>query len=1126
MRATSLPNSANRVNLSSECADPSPEAEFPLSFTQESLWFVDQVAPGTPAYNIPAAWRLRGPLDLGKLQFALDRLVERHEALRTLFRAQDGKPIQIVMPPRPFALQMTDFGGRAFLDLESELRKTLAAEAARPFDLRQGPLARAVVYRLGDQEHVLFLNFHHLIADEWSLGVFLKELAELYDAGVSGGSRVLPELPIQYADFAVWQRENASSHFAAELAYWKKQLGGPLPRVALAGSERKRPATTPFAGETDFSVIDPQLSGILKQLSREEGVTLFMTLAAGFKALLHRYTRQTDVLIGSPMANRGQVETEGLVGMFVNMHALRTDLSGDPTFKELLGRVRDVVLGAYAHQSVPTDKVIEALNPVREPGRHPLFQIVFGLQPAANEGWSLAGCDATPIELDNGASKFDWTLLLTESPEGLRVRSEYSTTALSKSVSAQLLKHFESLLRDAATNPLKRISELSLIDAAERALLLGPAPGTEVESAADECVQDIFEVTAGQFAARTAVSMGGERLTYAELNAQANSLAHYLRQRGVGRDKIVALCLERSPRMIVAILGVLKAGAAYLPIDPSSPPERTQFMLGDSAAVILLTQEHLRGRANGFSGTILCIDSDWDKIAARPTANPAPANKPEDIAYIIYTSGSTGRPKGVLVSHRNVVRLFRQTDPWFKFNESDVWTLFHSYTFDFSVWEIWGALLYGGRLVVVSHLMARAPDEFYRLLATEKVTVLNQTPSAFRQLIWAETTAAQTRDLQIRYIICGGEALELQSLKPWFKRHGDERPRIVNMYGITETTVHVTYRVIREADVAENLGSVIGVPIPDLRTYLLDEHLEPVPAGVPGEICVSGAGVARGYLNRPELDALRFVPDPFTHGSPERMYRSGDLAVRTWTGELEYLGRIDQQVKIRGFRIELGEIESALNSHPAIRESVVLAEDCVGGEKRLLAYFVPAGSCPSTAELRQHVAQRLPEYMVPGWFVPLTSLPLTVNGKVDRKALPAPEVSAEQSAASGTPPGTELEKLVARVWSELLGRPELTLEANFFQCGGHSLLGTQAISRLAAALGIELSVRILFEAPTLRELAVALEQAKAEQAGQKPLPSASWDAQRATEVLGRIDRLSDAEIERLLADLESKPVLK
>lgn len=1053
-------------------ASPTPDI-FPLSLVQENLWLVEQMAPGTSAYNLPQAWRLRGMVKVKALERAVQSLCDRHETLRTVFDVRSEKPVQIVLPRLPVPVEVVDLSHAA--DPEFELNRLLALEARRRFDLRRGPLVRFVLYRFGAQDHALLLNVHHLICDDWSFGVLLRELADLYSCALAERQPNLPPLPIQYADFAVWQRDQLeSASLESALSFWKGQLQPPLESLLL-NADRPRPALRNFHGTTRFFKLDRELHEALLELSRAQGVTLFMTLLAGFQTLLHRYSRQSDIVVGSPMAGRERIETEGLIGLFVNTHALRGDFSGDPCFTELLNRIRETVLGAVAHQAVAESQILQSLR--ADAGSKPgeLFRTVFGLQPPAPERWVLPGLETSRIELDNGGAKFELTVLLYETDDGLRGRCEYSDEIFESETIARLMKHFELLLRSIVAKPQGRVSEFALLDASERQQLLDYGNPVFSRPVAGSCIHQVFARQAERSPDGIAVSSGQRRLTYRQLNELAEGWAGSLRQWGIGPGVPVALCLERSVELVAAILAVLKAGGSYVPVDPAAPKERMAFMLKDTGAAVLLTQQHLRQVVPPGPTPVLYLENLSQNLAASQEEPRDPRVKPSDCAYVIYTSGSTGRPKGVQVSHQNVVRLFQQTEPWFNFNESDVWTLFHSYTFDFSVWEIWGALLYGGRLIIVPQVVTRSPGEFYDLLLREKVTVLNQTPSAFRQLIWAEHSRCVSGDLSLRYVICGGEALDPQSLKPWFERHGDDQPRVINMYGITETTVHVTYRRIRQEDVRRRLGSVLGVPIPDLRVYLLDEHLQPVPLGVPGEICVGGAGLARGYLNRPELTAARFVADPFSSSPGARLYLSGDLARRTSSGELEYLGRKDQQVKIRGFRVELGEIESTLNGHPAIRESVVLERE-FAGDKRLVAYFVPLAEAPALADLREHLGRHLPDYMIPAHFCPLQTLPLTSNGKLDRRALPSIDFSLGSGAQSSLPPRNPLEKLIAGIWSQVLGHEVADVHSNFFSLGGHSLLATRVISRLAAALNLDLSVRLLFESPTIAELANTVAQ--------------------------------------------------
>ena len=1051
------------------------EGIFPLSTMQESLWLTEQIAPGTTAYHLPEAWRIRGKLDVKALNRSINQVLVRHEALRTVFRVREQVPVQLILPYAPLRLTVEDAS-----ELQKDaagLKERLEVVAQYPFDLRNGPLIRTHLLRLSSEEHVLLVVIHHIVSDEWSFGVFIKELAACYSAEVQGKEPGLSELPIQYADFCVWQRQRLSAETAkTDLAYWTNQLKGPIEALNLPYDFR-RPTRQSFRGKTQFLEIAEPLARELKHLGRQNGATLYMVLLAAFQALLLRLAGQTDLIVGAPMANRQKTETEGLIGLFASLHALRVDLSGDPGFLELMSRAKEAVLQASAHQEVSIEMIVGALKPERDSSRHPLFQVVFGLQPGRSQlGCCMGGLELQPIDVDNGGAKFDWTVLATETPNGLRLRSEYCSDLFACSTIERWLGHWKELLQGIVANPTTKLSRLPLLTALQRSELITQRNSGWTESKPEQCVHEWFERRAGQMPEHIAVACGATTLTYRELNERANQVAAKLTQLGVEPEVRVALCLERSPEMVLAILAVLKAGGVYVPLDPATPTERLEFILKDSGAKVVLTQQNVVGSLPSTTATIICLDAPSSPCTG--TYLVRPLVQPENTAYIIYTSGSTGRPKGVQVTHFNVVRLFQQTEKWFGFDEKDVWTLFHSYGFDFSVWEIWGALFYGGKLVVVPYLVSRAPEEFYEMVAREKVTVLNQTPSAFRQFIWAEQNARARRELKLRYVIFGGEALDLQTLGPWFELHGDELPRLINMYGITETTVHVTYRVIRRSDLERGYGSVIGVPIPDLRLYLLDAHLEPVPPGVTGEICVGGTGVARGYLNRPELTSERFVPDPYASTPGATMYRSGDLARYGNDGELEYLGRSDAQIKIRGFRVETGEIESMLNQHPGVRESAVRLLSGTNRESaRLVAYYVPKDNQLSESELRTHLSRYLPIYMVPSAFVSLSALPLNHNGKLDMRGLPAPvEPAAQAPSVEFVAPGNATEHSMAGIWSQLLGRDNIGIHENFFQLGGHSLLATQAISRINASLALQLPVRAIFESPTIAGLAAFAQQ--------------------------------------------------
>jgi amino acid adenylation domain-containing protein len=794
-----------------------------------------------------------------------------------------------------------------------------------------------------------------------------------------------------------------------------------------------------------------------------------MTLLGGFALLLSRYSNQPELLIGTPVANRNRAEIEGLIGFFVNTLVLRADTSGEPTVREFLGRMREVCLDAYAHQDLPFERLVEALAPARDLSRNAVFQVMFALQNAPQERLELPELTLKPVGAGTGTAKFDLLLEAQESAAGLGARFSYASDLFDESTVARMAGHWRALLEAMVESPERRVSELSMLSEPERRQAIS-GWNRALSYPKGACLHERFEQQVARTPQAVAVVFEGERLSYGELNSRANRLAHRLRELGVEPEQLVGLRTERSLEMVVGILGILKAGGAYLPLDPAYPKERMAFMLEDSRVAVVLTQRALAGDLEGLGVRAVLLD---EPLAGAQT-NPAPLASAENLAYVIYTSGSTGKPKGALISHYNVTRLMEATEAWYGFNAQDVWTLFHSYAFDFSVWELWGALLYGGRVVVVPYMTSRSPEEFHELLVSEGVTVLNQTPSAFRQLVQADL-ARPKAELALRYVIFGGEALELQSLRPWFERYGDERPVLVNMYGITETTVHVTYRPIRRADLDSGQGSVIGEPIADLQLYILDARGEPVPIGVPGEMYVGGAGVARGYLNRAELSAQRFVADPFAPMNGSRLYRTGDLARRLANGDIEYLGRIDEQVKVRGYRIELGEIEAVLQQHPALRESVVLAREDSPGDKRLVAYVVANDDAPTelAEELRAHLRESLPEYMVPAAFVVLQALPLTPNGKVDRKGLPAPDGAAYGTRGYEAPVG-EVETALAQIWAELLKLERVGRHDNFFELGGHSLLAVTLIERMRRA-GFSGDVRALFISPTLAGFAAATE---------------------------------------------------
>ncbi len=1018
-----------------------------LSFAQRRLWFLTRFDGVSAAYHMPFGLRLDGELDRAALRLALDRLVARHEVLRTTFPSMDGEAVQLAADPAESVFTLLEHDLLGHLDAQAELARIIDEATVAPFDLEHGPLVRGRLIRESERSHVLLITLHHIVFDGWSMGVLLHDLAALYAAAREGGADPLPPLRIQYADYAAWQRHWVKGEVLARQGqYWKETLHD-APVLLELPADRARPAQQNLSGAAVEIDLGPDLSRKLKALSLRNGTTLYMTLLASWASLLARLAGRHEVMIGTPVANRHHAGLENLIGFFVNTLPLRIDVSGSPTVGELLARVKSTVLAAQQHQDIPFERIVDIAQPSRSLAHNPLFQVLFTWQDASSAtGGDFAGLRVTPApRAAHGTAKFDLTLSLADTGTTIAGGLEYATALFDRATVERFVGYWGTLL-EGMLDQEGVVDRLPLLNAEERHELVH-ARNAASDFTRAESLQELFEAQVERTPDAIALVYEQQTLTYAALNARANQLAHYLRARGVQRDDRVALALHRGLDMIAGILGVLKAGGAYVPLDPDSPPERIAHMLRDCEPVVVLT------------------DDAWSEAAwsQQPVSNPEAVNQPNDLAYVIYTSGSTGVPKGVMVEHANVTRLLAATEEWYGFNEHDVWPLFHSYAFDVSVWEIWGALLYGGRLVIVPQQVTRAPEELYALVCSEGVTVLNQTPSAFRQFIPAQSD----REHRLRLVILAGEALEVATLAPWFARNG-ERTRVVNMYGITETTVHSTYQPVTGEDALRG-GSPIGCRIPDLRIYLLDEQCEPVPPGVAGELYVGGAGVARGYLNRPELTAQRFLRDPFAGTPGARMYRSGDLARYRSDGTLEFLGRNDFQVKIRGFRIELGEIEARLLEHPAVGEAVVLSRD-----ERLVAYFV--GENVAASELRAHLSASLPEYMIPAAYVRLERFPLTTNGKLDRKALPDADAGAFAVRAYAAPEG-EIETIVARIWSELLGLDREELQGagrhdNFFELGGHSLLAVTLVERMRRQ-GLHADVRSAFTTQTLAAFAAA-----------------------------------------------------
>ena len=1043
----------------------------PLSFAQQRLWFLDQLQPGSNAYNMAGGLRLSGSLDVSVLERSLNEILRRHEALRTAFPTSDGQPFQHIAPSLKLTLPLIDLSRLTAKEREAEVKRLSQAEALRSFDLSKGPLICGTLIRLGVDEHLLLLTMHHIISDGWSTGIIIREVATLYEAFSQGRVSPLPELAVQYADFAVWQREWLTGETLDEqVDYWREQLGGELPVLQLP-LDSTRPAAQKFQGATHTALISRKLGDALSDLSRQEGATLFMTLLAAFSVLLSRYSNQTEVVVGTPVANRTRMETEGLIGFFVNTLALRASLDGEPSFRELLKRVREVSLQAYAHQDVPFEKLVEEIAPERNLSYSPLFQVVFALENSSLPEFAISGLRMKAMEVGEQTAKFDLSLTLKETPDGLAADWQYRTELFEAATIEQMSRHFEGLLEGIAINPDSKVWELPLLSQSERQQFLFEWNDTKTSYPDSVCVHQLFERQVLKTPHRVALIHEGETLTYEELNRRANKLAHYLRGMGVGTETRVGMMLERSVEMVLAILGIMKAGGAYVPFDPNYPQERLSFMVEDAGVSIMLTQERLAESLPEGSVRLVFLDTEWEKVEQESGENPDVAVDVDNMIYVIYTSGSTGRPKGVMVPHRGIVNCLDWIIKAYRVNENDCVLLKASLNYDASVLELFESLLVGGRVVVAREGGHKDPAYLVRAIADNSVTIGHFIPSLLTVVLDEKELADAARSL--RLVSYGGEAMPVETLERLQERVGVETH---NLYGPTECSINsIGWWGTRES---RRLVVPIGRTIDNTTAYILDANMQPVPTRVSGELFLGGVCVARGYLQRPELTAERFIPDPFSAEPGARLYRTGDLARYNRDGQIEYLGRLDHQVKIRGLRIELEEIEAVLGTHEAVGECLVLAREDMPGDKRLVSYLVaaPDETLPAAAELRRYLRDKLPDYMIPSAFVALDRFALTTNGKVDRHALPAP-VSEDGAGVltDETAERTAVEEIVAGIWCEVLGRERIHVSDNFFEVGGHSLLATQIMSRLREAFQIELPLSRFFEFPVLSELASSIE---------------------------------------------------
>jgi amino acid adenylation domain-containing protein len=1035
----------------------------PLSFAQERLWFFDQLEPGSSVYNMRLALRLVGHLNVAALEQSISEIIRRHEVLRTIFPVVDDRPVQKINPDAAFTLQQVDISTMPEEQRETEVRRLVSEEASRPFDLARGPLLRAVLIRLKLDEHVLLLTMHHIVSDGWSIAILYRELSVLYEAFSKGNQSPFPDLSIQYTDFTVWQRRWLQREKLEEqLMFWKEQLRG-IDILDLP-TDHPRPAVQRFRGARHTLQFPQRMTKALQDLSRKERVTLFMTLLAGFQSLLRRYTGQDDIVVGIPIANRNRPEIEGLIGFFVNTLVMRIDTSGNPVFRELLKRVRKSALDAYEHQDLPFEKLVEELQPERNLSHSPLFKVMFVLQNAPRYDVEFSGLKVNRMNVNSESTLLDLVLSVQENAEGLKATFTYNTDLFDASTIERMAGHYQRLLEGIVSNPDKRLSELQLLTEAERHQMVVEWNSTETYYPRDKCIHELFEEQVRRSPDATAVIFEDQQLTYRELNNKANQLAHYLMKQGVGPEVLVGICVERSPEMVTGILGILKAGGAYVPLDPAYPMERIKFMLKDANPSLLLAQKHLCEKLTNHKSRIILLDTDWHTIAHENKTDLMSGVQAENLAYVIYTSGSTGHPKGVMISHISVCNRLLWGLKSCQMTEADRVLQKAFFSFDVSVWEIFGPLLAGAQVILAQ--TGREHDCAYlvRLIADRQITMVGLMPPLLKVFLQEE---GLERCQSLRQVFCGGEVLSVELKEKFFTVMTGE---LHHLYGPTEASIDATFWTCSPG--RDERMVPIGRPIANIKIYLLDPNLQPVPIGIPGELYIGGDGLARGYLNQPDLTAKTFIPDPFTKKPGARLYRTGDLCRYLPDGNIEFLGRIDHQVKIRGFRIEPGEIEAALGQHADVRETVVTAQEIHDSDKRLVAYVVLDGeSAITTHELRMFLKEKLPDYMVPSAFIELDSLPLTPNGKVDQKALPEPDKERADLENVFVEPRTPNENLLAGIWCEVLGLKQVGIHDNFFESGGHSLLATQVMSRLRKVKGKNFSLAILFQYPTIAGLA-------------------------------------------------------
>ena len=1042
----------------------------PQSFAQQRLWFLEQWAPGTTAYLLPHAWRLQGELDCPALEASLTTLATRHEILRTTFAMVDGEPVQVVHPSAPVSLSIQDMTNRPKSMREEEIQDLIYHETHQSFDLTTGPLWRGQLFRLGTEDHVLLLIFHHIIIDGWSMGIILQELCALYVAHTTNQSALLSPLPLQYADFSIWQHKWLQGEtLNRQLAYWRTQLVDAPPTLDFP-TDFPRPSEQTYRGKIISFTLQPSLTEALNTVSRQEGVTLFMTLLTGFQLLLFRYTNQRDILVGTPIAGRTHTELEGLIGFFINTLVVRMHVSGQPTFREILEQIKDTCLQAYSHQDLPFEKLVEVLQPVRDPSRHPLFQVMFQVFTKESTSLSLPGIHITQEAILPETSQFDLNCTLQQHDGSYRGTLEFNADLFSLNTMEQLITHYQQFLQNVVIDLNQRVNAISLLtDTEQQQLLVEWNPSCSHEDYSTLCLHQLIDAQVSRTPEAIAITHEAGHLTYAALAEKVNHLAHCLRTCGVGPDVRVGICFEREIELISSLLGILKAGGAYVALDSAAPANRLRFMLQDAEVTVVLTSTALRDKlASDLHSSkmiqtqkirVIAVDTPWSNVDYTESGSPKPVVQAQNLAYVLYTSGSTGQPKGVAIQHRSAVALIHWAQKHFLPEELSGVLASTSICFDLSVFELFVPLSCGGTVILAENALALPT-----LPMANQVTLINSVPSAAKELLRLQAIPSS-----VQVVNLAGEPLRKELADQIYGIPSIKK--VFDLYGPSETTTYSTVALRPQKGL-----ETIGRPITKEQVYVMDPTQHLLPAGVEGEMLIGGEGLARGYQDKPTLTAQKFIPHPYSVNPGSRLYRSGDMAKQRTDGTLVYIGRQDHQVKLRGFRIECGEIEASLTSHPSIQEAIVLCREDNPGDKTLTAYVVTTENDPPTQiEISNWVKRTLPDYMLPSIFIILKALPLTANGKLDRKALPAPDQTHHTSNAVFVDPRTPIEELVADIWRDILKFNQISVHDNFFELGGHSLLATQVVARLRPLSSTELSLRTFFDKPTISELSETIQ---------------------------------------------------